>query len=168
MPVYKGLFAALIALGLLAALTAGLAAAAPVNRKVLIQNVKENGTLIILTDGSEYRVPNPDDQQMVYDWLPFQSVLVKGDKEMVNLQRGDIVNVRQTKPPQVTAQAPAAASGSAASSAGGTSRPVAASLPPDLAHRLDKVLKRLEDIEFSLKAMELRLQRLERMAGVQP
>jgi len=143
--------------------------AAPAAKKALIQNVKENGTLIVLTDGSEYRVPNPEDQQMVYDWLPFQSVLVKGDKEMVNLQRGDIVNVRQTKKALVAAQAPAAASaGPSVSSASGPAGPAAAQLPPEVALRLNKVLKRLEDIEFSLKSVELRLQRLERMAGVQP
>ncbi|MCF8032759.1 MAG: hypothetical protein K9K66_07250 [Desulfarculaceae bacterium] len=153
------------------ALCAGPAHAA--SKKVLIKSVKEVGTLVILMDGSQWRIDNPEDQELVYDWLPFQTVVVKDNKVLVNIYRGDIVDARMTEKPVkkvVASSTPmykpgsvGAGSAPAASAAGGQ-----VVVPEDLVKRLDKILKRLEDLEFSLKSVEMRLLRLERMAGVGP
>ncbi len=161
---------ALVALAL--ALCAGPSLAG--TKKVLIKSVKEVGTLVILMDGSEWRIDNPDDQELVYDWLPFQSVTVKDNKVLVNLYRGDIVDARMTKPPVKTAKAPASAPMYKAGTTGSGAAPAAMAasgqlvVPADLVKRLDKIIKRLEDLEFSVKSVEMRLLRLERMAGVGP
>ncbi|MCB2228427.1 MAG: hypothetical protein KQH53_17235 [Desulfarculaceae bacterium] len=143
-------------------------------KKALIKSVKEVGTLVVLMDGSEWRIDNPSDQELVYDWLPFQTVVIKNDKVLVNLYRGDIVDARMITKPTKKAVAsatpmykPGAVTGGGAATA---SAPAGTQMvvPEDLVKRMDKILKRLEDIEFSLKSVEMRLLRLERMAGVGP
>jgi hypothetical protein len=163
--------AAFLALTLLAAPPAHAAEA----KKVLIKSVKEVGTKVVLMDGSEWTIENPSDQEMVYDWLPFQTVVVKNNKVLVNLYRGDIVDAKMTKGPTETAKAPASTptySASAVESTSSTQTTASAGtqvvVSEDLVKRMDKILNRMEDLEFSLKSIEVRLLRLERMAGVGP
>lgn len=163
----------------LAALALALLAAPPAHaaeaKKVLIKAVKEVGTKVVLMDGSEWAIENPDDQELVYDWLPFQTVVVKNGKVLVNLYRGDIVDGRMTKPPVKVAKAAPSTpmySASAVQRVDGSPATTAAGaqvvIPEDLVKRMDKILNRMEDLEFSLKSIEMRLLRLERMAGVGP
>ena len=142
-------------------------------KKVLIKSVKEVGAMVILMDGSEWRIDNPEDQELVYDWLPFQTVVVKNNKVLVNLYRGDIVDARMITKPVKKAKAPASTPMYKPGTAGGGAVAQTATgeqvvVPADLVKRLDKILKRLEDLEFSVKSVEMRLLRLERMAGVGP
>jgi len=164
-------FFCLAALGVLAlALCAGPASAGA--RKALIKSVKEVGALVILMDGSQWRIDNPQDQELVYDWLPFQSVAVKNNKVLVNLYRGDVVDARMIVKPTKVAAAPASTPLYKPGSTGGGAAPAPAAgrvvVPEELVKRLDKIIKRLEDLEFSVKSVEMRLLRLERMAGVGP
>ncbi|MBU1154406.1 MAG: hypothetical protein KJ921_01065 [Proteobacteria bacterium] len=166
-----GLALATLALALLAAPPAHAAEA----KKVLIKAVKEVGTKVVLMDGSEWSIPNPDDQELVYDWLPFQTVVVKNGKVLVNLYRGDIVDARMTKPPvekaKVAASTPTYSASAVQRVAGAPANAPAGTqvvVPEDLVNRMDKILNRMEDLEFSLKSIEMRLLRLERMAGVGP
>ncbi|MCB2192321.1 MAG: hypothetical protein KQI62_12195 [Deltaproteobacteria bacterium] len=164
---------ALAALAL--ALMAGPPAHAAEAKKVLIKSVKEVGTKVVLMDGSEWSIDNPEDQELVYDWLPFQTVVVKNNKVLVNLYRGDIVDAKMTKPPVKKAKAASSApmySASAVQRVDGATSPAPAGtqivVPEDLVKRMDKILNRMEDLEFSLKSIEMRLLRLERMAGIGP
>ena len=154
---------------------AGPPAHAEEAKKVLIKAVKEVGTKVVLMDGSEWSIDNPADQELVYDWLPFQTVAIKNGKVLVNLYRGDIVDARMTqKPTEVAKAPPGAPMYSASAMQKGGAAPAGAAgggqlvVPEDLVNRMDKILKRMEDLEFSLKAIEMRLLRLERMAGVGP
>lgn len=174
MALTRGLLGGLVLAVFALVLLAGPPAQAAEAKKVLIKSVKEVGTKVVLMDGSEWSIENPDDQELVYDWLPFQTVVVKNNKVLVNLYRGDIVDARMTKKPSEVAKAPAGApmysasamqQGGAAPAAAGGGQIV---VPEDLVNRLDKILKRMEDLEFSLKSVEMRLLRLERMAGVGP
>ncbi|BEQ15523.1 hypothetical protein [Desulfoferula mesophila] len=166
-------------LALAAFLLLTLSAAPPAHsaeaKKVLIKSVKEVGTKVVLMDGSEWTIENPSDQELVYDWLPFQTVVIKNNKVLVNLYRGDIVDAKMTKGPTEAAKAPASTPTYSASAVQSTSgAPAAASggtqvvVSEDLVKRMDKILNRMEDLEFTLKSIEVRLLRLERMAGVGP
>jgi hypothetical protein len=181
MPVAKKLLAITLALMLLSALAAVSALAAPQGKKVLIKNVKEVGTLVILVDGSKWKIENPQDQRLVYNWLPFQTVLVKKNGELVNLQRGDIVDGTMIAKPTISVDAKTGRpeAGGAAADAGEGSpammtggRQVVKDLEKatdrleQVTKQLEKVVQRLEDAEFKIKAMEMRLGQLERMAGV--
>jgi hypothetical protein len=162
----RGFFclAALTALAL--ALCAGPASAG--TKKVLIKSVKEVGALVVLMDGSQWRIDNPEDQELVYGWLPFQTVAVKNNKVLVNLYRGDIVDARMISKPAKAAKAPAPMHRSGPPAGGAAPAAGQVVVPDDLVKRLDKTIRRLEDLEFSLKSVEMRLLRLERMAGVGP
>ncbi|MCF8041435.1 MAG: hypothetical protein K9K65_14990 [Desulfarculaceae bacterium] len=175
MALIKRLLGGLALATLALALLAGPPAHAAEAKKVLIKSVKEVGTKVVLMDGSEWSIPNPDDQELVYDWLPFQTVVVKNGKVLVNLYRGDIVDASMTKPPIKKAKAAPSTpmySSSAVQQVGtgpaGSNAGTQVVVPEDLVNRMDKILNRMEDLEFSLKSIEMRLLRLERMAGVGP
>ncbi|MBU1274730.1 MAG: hypothetical protein KJ720_05085 [Proteobacteria bacterium] len=172
MALTRGLLGGFVLAALALVLLAGPPAQAGEAKKVLIKSVKEVGAKVILMDGSEWSIPNPEDQELVYEWLPFQTVAIKNGKVLVNLYRGDIVDARMTKKPTEVAKAQAGAPAYSASAVqqGGSSPAAGGRLvvPEDLVNRLDKILKRMEDLEFGLKSVEMRLLRLERMAGVGP
>lgn len=183
MPVYKKLAFMTLSIALVCALAAGPALSAPEGKKVLIKNVKEVGTILILMDGSEWKIENPADQAIVYNWLPYQTVIVKKNHELFNMQRGDIVDgTLQVKPTVKVSEKTGAPETAPPAAADATTSPAlvkaerqvtknlqeATSRLEQVTKQLERVVQRLEDTENKLKVMELRVSRLERMAGVQP
>lgn len=181
MPVSKRITLMAICAALICALAVLPALAEPKGKKVLIKAVKEVGTILILQDGSEWRIDELSDQRLVYDWLPFQTVIVKKNGELVNMQRGDIVDgtlvVKPTvkvsektgapKPVPVATAAPASPATIRAERQVTKDLQKATDRLEQVTRQLERVVNRLEDQEFKIKAMELRLNQLERMAGVE-
>jgi exonuclease VII small subunit len=181
MPAYNKLTAMALSVALVIALAVLPALGAPQSKKVLIKNVKEVGTIVILMDGSKWQIEDPADQAIVYNWLPYQTVVVKKNHELVNMQRGDIVDGTLKVEPTVkvsqktgepAATPPAAASTPASPAVIQAERQVTKDLEKatdrleKVTKQLELVVQRLEDAEYKLKAVELRVSQLERMAGV--
>lgn len=181
MPAHNKLAVMALSVALVCVLAVLPALAAPQGKKVLIKNVKEVGTVLLLMDGSEWKIEDPADQAIVYNWLPYQTVIIKKNHELVNMQRGDIVDGTLKVEPTVKvsqktgepATAPLAAASTPASPAMiKAERQVTKDMEKatdrleKVTKQLEQVVQRLEDTEYKLKAVELRVSQLERMAGV--
>lgn len=160
----------LVLAGLTACLVMAAAAlAAPAERNARILETQELGAKVVLTDKSVWKVPNPDDQDIAYNWLPMQKILIKGEKMFINLHTGERIDVEMIK-----AAAPSQAQknnkanlvpvGSMPTQAA----PVAPAFTAEMDRRLNSLERKLEDINVRLKMMELKIMRLERAAGVTP
>ncbi|MCB2189504.1 MAG: hypothetical protein KQJ78_24055 [Deltaproteobacteria bacterium] len=143
-------------------------------QKEVIKKVSENGTVVILMSGAEYKVLEYTDQDVAYNWLPGQEVKLRDSgREMYNVNSGERVGVKQTKAPEAPSTADAAAASGAAppregSSSAGSFSYSNKSGEPSVEARLRTLERKLEDVNVKLKVMELKMMRLERMAGVSP
>ena len=149
-------------LGLLIILASLLAWPLVTEAKTLrVKKVIDVGEKIELDNGAVYAVYDPSEQDVIYHWLPFQEVkLLEGGKTMLNVEYGQQVTVSLLSGPKAPT--------------GGASRgrdPYAGkyrSLSPREAGMLEKILKRLENMEARLQVMDWRLRRLENEAMVRP
>ncbi|ADK85642.1 hypothetical protein Deba_2280 [Desulfarculus baarsii DSM 2075] len=132
---------------------------------LIVKKITELGTNVFLTDGSEWKVPNPDDWDVAYNWLPGHPVrLLEGNKIMLNLKTGERINVKLAKSKEAASQAPSnapvvlshpALSAPISSQQGGGA-------PDALTEkRLEKLESGLESLENKLDILLQRMQQLE-------
>jgi hypothetical protein len=167
---------------LIAALAATLCLALPAAAKTeegfKIKAVREVGYKIELNDGSVWKVPNPADQEIAYNWLPYQDVAIIDGKTLLNEHRGERIDAEMTQPPVSAGGAAGASAGAAsatpqypasAASAGAAAAPAApAAVPPKLEKKLDTILDRLESLDAKIQVMDWRLRQLESERMVKP
>lgn len=129
--------------------------------KLIVKKVTELGTKVFLTDGSEWKVPNPQDWDVAYEWLPGHPVKLLGDNVMLNLKTGERINVRRTKSTEQAAapsNAPVVLSHPALS-------PISTQqggAPDALTEkRLEKLENSMESLENKLDILLQRIQHLE-------
>ncbi len=141
---------------------AASAQAADLKEGFALRSVSDVGKVIELTDGSVWKVENPSDWPIAYNWLPGQKIGIRGEGELVNLQRGEWVDATMTTPP---GQAPPPEG-----SGTPTAAAVRAPARPDqaLVNKLDQILKRLEAVEARVQVMDWRLRQLEREVPTGP
>jgi hypothetical protein len=158
-----------------AALCLALPAAAETEEGFKIKAVREVGYKIELNDGSVWKVPNPADQEIAYNWLPYQDVAIIDGKTLLNEHRGERIDAEMTQPP-VSAAGGAAGAASAtpqypasSAAAGAAAAPAApAAVPPKLEKKLDTILDRLESLDAKIQVMDWRLRQLESERMVKP
>jgi hypothetical protein len=159
-----------------AAVCLALPAAAENQEGFKVKAVREVGYQIALSDGSVWKVPNPDDQEIAYNWLPYQDILIEDGNTLINAHRGERVYAEMVQPP-VSAEGTAAPSAtpqySASSAASGgqaapAPAPAPAAVPPELEQKLDRILDRLEALDGKIQVMDWRLRQLESEGMVKP
>lgn len=148
------------------AMTAWAAPPSPEQPALRIDSISQVGAKVTLNDGSVWRIPNMEDQQVVYkNWLPTQPVTLR-EGALVNLQTGDIIDAANLTKAAHAPVPPPPAPFSQTAVQPAAPAPVPPAAVTGLETRLDRLDDKLEDLVVRLQALELRLQRLERMAGV--
>lgn len=126
-----------------------------------IKKVIDVGEKVELDNGAVYSVDDPAEQDVVYHWLPFQEVkLLEGGKTMFNVDYSQKIYVSLVSGPK----APSSGAARGRDPHAGKYR----SLSPQEAGMLQKILKRLENMEARLQVMDWRLRRLENETMVRP
>jgi len=130
-----------------------------------VKSVKDLGEKLILSDDSEWDIPGPDDRDLVYNWLPGQTVAIRDGKVLINTIRGDQVDGEQTKGP-----APKAAAATAAPTpTGGSFRPASPASPsPAMKDELIRIHQRLDGMDNKLRILDWRMRQLENQLTIVP
>lgn len=138
-----------------------------------IKNVKQVGRVIELTDGSIWSITNPDDQEIAYNWLPYQDISVLNGNELRNNHTGQRIDAKMIQ----GASAPKAAAAPSSTPTysvqvegkpgPGPSAPAARPPSVDL-QLLEKILKRLDSLEAKLQVMDWRLRKIEKESMNKP
>lgn len=153
-----------IAIALLIAVCCALAPLQAHAEKLVVKKVTELGTKVFLTDGSEWKVPNPDDWDVAYEWLPGHPVqLLDGGGIMLNTKTGQRINVKRTQSKPEPGAAPAKPADPVV-----LTHPALSPISTQTGGGTDAITeKRLEKLENGLESLEnkldILLQRLEQM-----
>jgi hypothetical protein len=141
--------------------------AAQVSEGHKIRKVSEVGRIIELHDGSIWSIENPADQDIAYQWLPFQDISIIDGKELRNDHNGERVDAKMTQGPSrpKAAVAPSATPTYPVQVTGkpgpGPSAP--APMQPSMNRQLlEKILKRLDTLDAKIQVMDWRLRKIEK------
>jgi len=131
-----------------------------------IKNVKESGQLIELYDGSSWQIINPEDQEIAYTWLPYQSVSVINGKVLRNDHTGQRIDAKMIQEPirpkaSVPSSTPTYPTAAGARPGSGAMAPAAAQ-PPVERKMLEQIMKRLDTLDAKMQVMDWRLRKLEK------
>lgn len=143
----------------------GNPALAQVSEGHKIKDVKEVGRIIELQDGSVWSIINPDDQEIAYNWLPFQNVSILNGNELRNDQTGQRIDAKMTQEPTRPKAAEAPSSTPVyPQKVVGKPYPVqpAARQPSMDQQLLQKILDRLDTLDAKIQVMDWRLRKIEK------
>jgi hypothetical protein len=143
----------------------GTSALADVSEGHKIRKVKEAGQLIILQDGSEWRVQNPADWDIAYNWLPFQDISILNGNEFRNDHNGERIDVKRLKEASLPKSSLTAPSSTPVYSEKVAGKPYMVKPSPQEAENkklLNKILERLDTLDAKMQVMDWRLRKIEK------
>lgn len=160
----KWFIGAILALALVAFL--GTMAMAKVSAGHKIKSVKQVGRVIELQDGSVWSIENPDDQEIAYQWLPFQDISILNGKVLRNDHTGERIDanmIQESSKPKAADAVPSSTPVYKEKVAGKPYMVKPGEAPPSPDQKvLKEILRRLDALDAKMQVMDWRLRKLEK------
>jgi hypothetical protein len=150
----------------------GTAAMAEVSEGHKIKSVKQVGRVIELQDGSEWSIENPDDQEIAYQWLPFQDISILKGNVLRNDHTGERIDAKMLQEATKPKAADAKPSSTPVYSEKVVGKPYMVkpgeAPPPADQKILKEILRRLDTLDAKIQVMDWRLRKIEKESMRKP